>query len=96
MAINDPIGDLLARIRNGQLRGLAGLQPGFAARRRLLDVLKSRFIRSYARGRAEEQAETEIELKYRRQAGDPRLARSRRRPPRLPRGERINRGGLGI
>ena len=27
MAITDPIGDLLARIRNGQLRGMAKVKP---------------------------------------------------------------------
>ena len=50
MAINDPIGDLLARIRNGQLRGLAKVStPASNLRARLLDVLKSEgFIRGYA------------------------------------------------
>jgi small subunit ribosomal protein S8 len=36
MAINDPIGDLLARIRNGQLRGLAKVTtPASSLRARL-------------------------------------------------------------
>ena len=50
MAINDPIGDLLARIRNGQLRGLAKIAtPASKLRGRLLDVLKNEgFIRGYA------------------------------------------------
>jgi small subunit ribosomal protein S8 len=67
MAINDPIGDLLARIRNGQLRGLAKVTtPASSLRGRLLDVLKSEgFIRGYAevemKGRPRE---FEIELKY--------------------------------
>src|SRR5262249_61202425 len=67
MAINDPIGDLLARIRNGQSRGLAKIAtPASKMRGRLLDVLKSEgFIRGYAevemKGRPKE---FEIELKY--------------------------------
>jgi small subunit ribosomal protein S8 len=67
MAINDPIGDLLARIRNGQMRGLAKVStPASNLRARLLDVLKLEgFIRGYAevemKGRAKE---FEIELKY--------------------------------
>ena len=67
MAINDPIGDLLARIRNGQLRGLAKVScPASNLRARLLDVLKSEgFIRGY--GKVEMKGkprEFEIELKY--------------------------------
>ena len=67
MAINDPIGDLLARIRNGQLRGLAKVSaPASNLRARLLDVLKTEgFIRGYAevelKGRPRE---FEVELKY--------------------------------
>ena len=67
MAINDPIGDLLARIRNGQMRGLAKVStPASSLRARLLDVLKLEgFIRGYAevemKGRPRE---FEIELKY--------------------------------
>ena len=39
----DPIGDLLARIRNGQERGLAKIAtPASKLRGRVLDVLKSR------------------------------------------------------
>ena len=50
MAITDPIGDLLARIRNGQLRGLAKIKsPNSKLRTRLLDVLQTEgFIRGYA------------------------------------------------
>ena len=67
MAITDPIGDLLTRIRNGQLRGLAKIKsPNSRQRIRILDVLQSAgFIRGYAEvefkgGRRE----LEIELKY--------------------------------
>jgi small subunit ribosomal protein S8 len=67
MAINDPIGDLLARIRNGQLRGLAKVStPASNLRGRLLDVLKSEgFIRGYAEVEMKGQPKVfEIELKY--------------------------------
>lgn len=67
MAITDPIGDLLARIRNGQLRGTAKIKsPNSRLRASLLDVLQAEgFIRGYAEvefkgGRRE----LEIELKY--------------------------------
>jgi small subunit ribosomal protein S8 len=67
MAINDPIGDLLARIRNGQLRGLAKIAtPASNLRGRVLDVLKNEgFIRGY--GEVEMKGKPkqfEIELKY--------------------------------
>ena len=67
MAINDPIGDLLARIRNGQMRGLAKIGvPASKLRARVLDVLKSEgYVRGYSevemKGKAKE---FEIELKY--------------------------------
>jgi small subunit ribosomal protein S8 len=67
MAINDPIGDLLARIRNGQLRGLAKVStPASNLRGRLLDVLKSEgFIRGYTEVEMKGQPKVfEIELKY--------------------------------
>jgi small subunit ribosomal protein S8 len=67
MAITDPIGDLLTRIRNGQLRGMAKIKsPNSRQRVRVLDVLQAEgFIRGYAEieikgGRRE----LEIELKY--------------------------------
>jgi small subunit ribosomal protein S8 len=66
MAINDPIGDLLARIRNGQLRGLAKIAvPASKLRARVLDVLKAEgFIRGYAEVEFKGHKELEIELKY--------------------------------
>ena len=40
--INDPVGDMLTRIRNGQMRRRNVVQtPGFKLRARVLDVLKS-------------------------------------------------------
>jgi small subunit ribosomal protein S8 len=67
MAINDPIGDLLARIRNGQMRGLAKISaPASKLRGRVLDVLKSEgFIRGYSEVQEKGKSpELEIELKY--------------------------------
>jgi small subunit ribosomal protein S8 len=67
MAINDPIGDLIARIRNGQLRGLAKISaPASKLRARVLDVLKTEgFIRGYSEVQLKgEPREFEIELKY--------------------------------
>ncbi len=66
MAINDPIGDLLARIRNGQLRGTAKIKsPNSRLRARLLDVLQQEgFIRGYAEIELKDRKELEIELKY--------------------------------
>src|ERR1700761_2005174 len=68
MAITDPVGDLLARIRNGQLRGLAKIKsPNSKLRIRVLDVLQAEgFIRGYAEVEFKDSGrkELEIELKY--------------------------------
>ncbi len=66
MAITDPIGDLLTRIRNGQMRGLAKIKsPNSRLRIRLLDVLQAEgFIRGYAEVEFKGHKELEIELKY--------------------------------
>jgi len=67
MAINDPLGDLLTRIRNAQLRRKDKVSsPGSRLRANVLDVLKEEgYIRGYTstdfgNGRTE----FEIELKY--------------------------------
>jgi len=67
MSLTDPIGDMLTRIRNAQLRRRGTVStPGSKLRARILDVLKSEgFIRDYAtvefgNGRTE----FSIELKY--------------------------------
>jgi small subunit ribosomal protein S8 len=64
--IIDPIGDLLSRIRNGQLRGSSKVRsPNSRLRIRLLDVLQEEgFIRGYAEVEFKGQKELEIELKY--------------------------------
>ena len=68
MAITDPIGDLLARIRNGQLRGTSKIKsPNSRLRTSLLDVQQEEgFIRGYAEVEFKEtgRKELEIELKY--------------------------------
>ena len=64
--IIDPIGDLLTRIRNGQLRRSSKVRsPNSRLRVRLLDVLQAEgFIRGYAEVEFKGHKELEIELKY--------------------------------
>jgi small subunit ribosomal protein S8 len=67
MSVIDPIGDMLARIRNAQERGKSKVAvPASKLRERVLEVLQNEgFIRSFAtvqQGTAK--AEIEIELKY--------------------------------
>jgi small subunit ribosomal protein S8 len=65
--VNDPIGDMIARIRNAQLRAKSKVSmPGSKQRERVLEVLKTEgFIRGYASvAHASGRNELEIELKY--------------------------------
>ena len=64
--IIDPIGDLLTRIRNGQLRRKGKISsPNSRLRIRLLDVLQEEgYIRGYAEVEVKGHKELEIELKY--------------------------------
>ena len=67
MAVNDPIGDLITRIRNAQARNKSKVStPGSNLRVRVLDVLKSEgYIRGYASVQhSDGRSELEIELKY--------------------------------
>ncbi len=66
MAMNDPIGDLLTRIRNAQMRNKSKVSsPNSRLRESVLDVLKSEgYIRGYAVVEREGRSEIEIELKY--------------------------------
>jgi small subunit ribosomal protein S8 len=67
MALNDPLGDLITRIRNAQLRNKSKVSsPGSKLRGRVLDVLRSEgFIRGYATVEyGDGRTEFEIELKY--------------------------------
>ena len=67
MSMNDPLGDMLTRIRNAQMRRKSKVKtPGSRLRANVLDVLKNEgYIRDYSstdygNGRTE----FEIELKY--------------------------------
>ena len=67
MTMSDPLGDMLTRIRNAQMRKTAKVStPGSRLRQNVLDVLKAEgYIRGYStvdfsNGRSE----FEIELKY--------------------------------
>jgi small subunit ribosomal protein S8 len=65
--MNDPIGDMITRIRNAQMRAKSKVStPGSALRARVLDVLKSEgYIRDYATvEHSDGRTEFEIELKY--------------------------------
>src|SRR5690348_5054457 len=67
MAVNDPIGDMIARIRNAQLRIKSKVSMrGSKLRERVLEVLKTEgFIRGFAAvAHASGLNELEIELKY--------------------------------
>jgi small subunit ribosomal protein S8 len=66
MAVNDPIGDLITRIRNAQMRNKSKVStPGSHLRTRVLEVLKSEgYIRGYASVKKDGRSELEIELKY--------------------------------
>jgi len=67
MAVNDPIGDMITRIRNAQMRSKSKVtSPGSKLRERVLEVLKSEgYIRGYTTvEHAGGRSELEIELKY--------------------------------
>lgn len=67
MTISDPLGDMLTRIRNAQMRRKPKVStPGSKLRARVLEVLQSEgFIRSYSSAEfGNGRTEFEIELKY--------------------------------
>jgi small subunit ribosomal protein S8 len=67
MAINDPLGDMLTRIRNAQMRRRGKVSsPGSRLRARVLDVLQQEgYIRGYSTTEyGNGRTEFEIELKY--------------------------------
>ena len=66
MSMNDPLGDMLTRIRNAQARGKgAVLTPASKLRARVLDVLQAEgYIRGYERVTVNGHDELEISLKY--------------------------------
>jgi small subunit ribosomal protein S8 len=65
--MNDPVGDMITRIRNAQERAKAKVStPGSKLRARVLDVLKSEgYIRDYSSvEHSDGRTEFDIELKY--------------------------------
>lgn len=67
MAFTDPIGDMITRIRNGQMRRLTAVRvPASKLRGRVLDVLKNEgFIRGYVEQKSDKGFdEFSVELKY--------------------------------
>lgn len=67
MNINDPVGDLITRIRNAQTRGRSKLSsPASTLRMRVLQVLKDEgYIRDFREIETEAgRKEIEVELKY--------------------------------
>jgi small subunit ribosomal protein S8 len=67
MSLSDPIGDMLTRIRNAQLRRRDVVTtPASTLRGRVLDVLKSEgYIRGYSESKMDNGvAQFDIELKY--------------------------------
>jgi small subunit ribosomal protein S8 len=66
MLMNDPLGDMLTRIRNAQLRKRPTVAtPASTLRARVLDVLQSEgYIRGYSEVALNGKAEYQIELKY--------------------------------
>ena len=67
MSVNDPIGDMIARIKNAAMRKRSKVStPASRMRARVLDVLQTEgYIRGYARVEQPGQhPEFEIELKY--------------------------------
>ena len=67
MSMVDPLGDMLTRIRNAQMRKKTSVTtPGSTLRARVLDVLKTEgYIRDYSTTEFDAgRSEFEIELKY--------------------------------
>ena len=78
MAMNDPLGDMLTRIRNAQMRGKSTVRtPASKLRAWVLDVLKNEgYIRGYEEVKDAPHPELEISLKY--YEGDPVIRELRR------------------
>jgi small subunit ribosomal protein S8 len=102
MNLNDPVGDLITRIRNAQMRGRSKLlSPASTLRVRVLNVLKDEgYIRDFREVEADGHKELEIELKY--FEGAPaiheiqRVSKPGRRVYSAVKDLRLVRNGLGI
>ena len=66
MSFSDPLGDMLTRIRNAQMRGMDKVvTPPSQLRARVLEVLQGEgYIRGYAEIEKDGHKHIEIELKY--------------------------------
>ncbi len=66
MSMNDPLGDMITRIRNAQERSKSKVStPGSKLRASVLEVLKNEgYIRGYSSLEKDGRSEFEIELKY--------------------------------
>jgi small subunit ribosomal protein S8 len=66
MPMNDPLGDLLSRIRNAQMRNKSKVSsPNSRLRESVLEVLKTEgYIRGFSVTEREGRSELDIELKY--------------------------------
>jgi small subunit ribosomal protein S8 len=102
MNLNDPVGDLITRIRNAQMRGRTKVSsPASTLRVRVLNVLKDEgYIREFREVEKEGHKELEIELKY--FEGAPaiheiqRVSKPGRRVYSAVKDLRLVRNGLGI
>ncbi|MEQ1617883.1 MAG: 30S ribosomal protein S8 [Terricaulis sp.] len=102
MNLNDPVGDLITRIRNAQMRGRSKLtSPASTLRVRVLNVLKDEgYIREFRTIEKDGRQELEVELKY--FEGAPaiheiqRVSKPGRRVYSAIKDLRLVRNGLGI
>jgi small subunit ribosomal protein S8 len=102
MNLNDPVGDLITRIRNAQMRKRSKLlSPVSTQRVRLLQVLKDEgYIRDFREVENDGRKELEVELKY--FEGAPaiheiqRVSKPGRRVYSAIKDLRLVRNGLGI
>ena len=81
--MNDPIGDMLTRIRNAQMRGKSTVRtPASKLRAWVLDVLADEgYIRGYEPGRPERNGHPALEISLKYYDGAPSSARSARVHP---------------
>jgi small subunit ribosomal protein S8 len=102
MQMNDPLGDLLTRIRNAQRRGRSTVQsPSSKLRAHVLEVLQREgYIRGFSEVEKDGRRELDIELKY--YDGAPviseiqRISKPGRRVYSAVRDITLVRNGLGI
>jgi small subunit ribosomal protein S8 len=102
MNLNDPLGDMITRIRNAQMRGRTTVaSPASTLRARVLEVLQQEgYIRAYQEVDRDGKKELEIQLKY--YEGAPviseitRVSKPGRRVYSSIRDLRLVRNGLGI